>query len=278
MDGKICIITGATSGIGKIAALDLAATGATVVLICRNRELGKQVIEEVAQKTGNKNLDLLIADLSSQAAIRQAASDLLAKYPHLHVLINNAGLAVGKRTLSPDGIELTFAVNHLAYFLLTNLLMNRLKASAPARIVNVSSEAHRRVQLDFENLQGEKSYSGLSAYSITKLCNVLFTYELSRRLQGTGVTANALHPGFLSTGIFREASGFIQFLVKVTAGKPEKGAKAILRLATSPELEGVTGKYFKGMKEADSSPVSQDQNAAERLWKISASLTGWEKP
>lgn len=274
MTERVCIVTGATSGIGRLAAFDLAATGATVVLVCRNPDLGKQVMNEIAEKTGNKKIDLLIADLSSQAAIRQAAADFLAKYQKLHVLINNAGTAVGKRTLSQDGIEMTFAVNHLAYFLLTNLLLYRLKSSAPARVINVSSEAHRRVQLDFENLQGEKKFSGFNAYSITKLCNVLFTYELSTRLQGTSVTANALHPGFLSTGIFRESSGLIQFLVKLTAGKPEKGAKAIVHLATAPELEKVTGKYFKVMKETPSSAISYDRAAAERLWKISAELTG----
>ncbi len=274
MTEKICIVTGATSGIGKLAAFDLAAAGATVVLVCRNKDLGMQVMDEIAQKTGSKKIDLLIADLSSQSAIRQVAADFLAKYQKLHILVNNAGTAVGKRTLSPDGIEVTFAVNHLAYFLLTNLLLYRLKSSAPARVINVSSEAHRRVQLDFDNLQGEKSFAGFKAYSITKLCNVLFTYELSSKLQGTGITANAMHPGFLSTGIFREAPGFLKFLVKVTAGKPEKGAQAILHLATAPELEKVTGKYFKGMKETPSSRISYHRAAAERLWKISAELTG----
>ena len=205
MQGKICIVTGATSGIGKSTATMLAEKGATVVFICRNQEKGKQVQEEISQKTGNRNLDLLIADLSSQAAIHKVASEFQSKYQQLHVLVNNAGLAV-RKTLSPDGIEMTFAVNHLAYFMLTNLLLDRLKASAPSRIINVSSEAHRNLKtLDFENLQGEKSYTGFKAYSLTKLCNILFTNELARRLQGTRVTANSMHPGFLSTGIFREA-------------------------------------------------------------------------
>jgi NAD(P)-dependent dehydrogenase (short-subunit alcohol dehydrogenase family) len=273
MQGKICIVTGATSGIGKSTATMLAEKGATVVFICRNQEKGKQVQEEISQKTGNRNLDLLIADLSSQAAIHKIASEFQSKYQQLHVLVNNAGLAV-RKTLSPDGIEMTFAVNHLAYFMLTHLLLDRLKASAPSRIINVSSEAHRNLKtLDFENLQGEKSYTGFKAYSLTKLCNILFTNELARRLQGTRVTANSMHPGFLSTGIFREAPSFIQFLVNLTAGKPEKGGNAILFLASAPKLEGVTGKYFKGMKESAPSPAAQDRAASERLWKVSEELT-----
>jgi NAD(P)-dependent dehydrogenase (short-subunit alcohol dehydrogenase family) len=273
MQGKICVVTGATSGIGKHTATALADEGATVVMICRNKEKGQQVLEEISKQTGNRNLDLLIADLSSQAAIRKVASEFQSKYQQLHALVNNAGLA-GRKTLSPDGIEMTFAVNHLAYFLLTNLLLDRLRASAPSRIINVSSEAHRNQKtLDFENLQGEKSYSGFKAYSLTKLCNILFTNELARRLQGSGVTANSMHPGFLATGIFREAAPFIQFLVRLAAGKPEKGANAILYLASSPELEGVSGKYFKGMKESAPSAAAQDHVSAERLWKISEELT-----
>jgi len=273
MQGKICIVTGATSGIGKHTATMLAEKGATVVFICRNPEKGKQVLEEMAGKTGNRNLDMLVADLSSQAAIRKAASEFLSKYQRLDVLVNNAGLAVQK-TYSPDGIEMTFAVNHLAYFLLTNLLLDRLKASAPSRIINVSSEAHRNPKtLDFENLQGEKSYSGLKAYSNSKLCNVLFTNELASKLQGTRVTANSMHPGYLYTGIFREAPSWAQFLVRLTAGKPERGGEAISYLASSPELETVSGKYFKGKKESTPSPFAQDRAAAERLWKISEELT-----
>jgi NAD(P)-dependent dehydrogenase (short-subunit alcohol dehydrogenase family) len=272
---KVCIITGATSGIGKATAEALAEEGARVVLIARNLEKGKMVVNEIQEKTKNQNLDLLIADLSSQSAIRQVAAEFLAKYEHLHILINNAGIATRKRMLSPHGIEMTFAVNHLAYFLLTNLLLDRIKASAPARIINVSSEAHRNVgPLDFDNLQGEKKYGAFRAYSITKLCNVLFTFELAHRLEGTRVTANALHPGYLYTSIFREASALARFLVKLTAGRAEKGARAILHLAASPELEGITGKYFKGMKEVPSSPVSYDRAAAERLWQISSKLTG----
>lgn len=274
MSEKVILITGATSGIGKTAALQIAEKGPTLVLLGRDEQRGKETVAEIVQKTGNRNIDLLLADLSSQEEIRRVAAEFLSKYSRLDVLVNNAGLAVGKRTLTVDGIEMTFAVNHLAYFLLTHLLLDRLKSSSPSRIINVSSEAHRRVNLDFDNLQGEKKFSGFSAYSITKFCNILFTYELARKLQGTGVTVNAMHPGYLSTGIFRAAPGFLKFLVKLTAGRPERGGEAIDYLVFSPDLSKVTGKYFNGMKETASTTSSQDRAAAEKLWKISADLTG----
>jgi NAD(P)-dependent dehydrogenase (short-subunit alcohol dehydrogenase family) len=274
MSEKVVLITGATSGIGKSAAMRIAEHDCILVLLGRDANRGKETMDAIHQKTGKRNVDLLLADLSSQSEIRRVAAEFLAKYSRLDVLINNAGLAVGARTLTHEGIELTFAVNHLAYFLLTNLLLDSLKSSAPSRIINVSSEAHRRVVPDFENLQAEKKFSGFAAYSITKYCNLLFTYELSRRLQGTGVTVNAMHPGYLSTGIFRAAPGFVKFLVKLTAGKPEKGGDALDYLAFSPDVSKVTGKYFNGTREVSSSPVSQDRVAAERLWKISSDLTG----
>jgi NAD(P)-dependent dehydrogenase (short-subunit alcohol dehydrogenase family) len=274
MNEKVVLITGATSGIGKLAAIRIAKRGPTVVIVARDPNRGKDAVNEIIQKSGNRSVDLLMADLASQAEIRRVAAEFLAKYARLDVLINNAGLAVGARTKNADGIEMTFAVNHLAYFLLTELLLDRLKASAPARIINVSSEAHRRVVPDFENLQGEKKFSGFAAYSITKYCNILFTYELSKKLQGSGVTVNAMHPGYLSTGIFRAAPGFVKFLVKLTAGNPEKGGDALDYLAFAPELDGVSGKYFNGKREVASSPASQDRAAAERLWKLSSELTG----
>jgi NAD(P)-dependent dehydrogenase (short-subunit alcohol dehydrogenase family) len=269
----IAIVTGSTSGIGKFATTELARLGNTVVMVARNPELASKTKEEIVQKTGNQNVDILMADLSSQSDIRKAVEQFKSKYENLHILINNAGLA-GPRRLSTDGIEMTFAVNHLAYFLLTNLLLDVLKKSAPARIINVSSEAHRNVRLDFGDLQMEKNYTGFRAYSLSKLLNVLFTYELARRLDGTKVTANVLHPGFLSTGIFREAPGFVQFIVRIIAGSPEKGSAAIMRLATAPELEDVSGKYFNGLKESRSSSISHDKEAAEKLWRISEQLTG----
>jgi len=270
---KTALITGATSGIGKATAFELARANVRLVLLARDRERGNQVIQELKQSTGNSEIELLIADLTSQRQIRSVANEFLEKHPRLDILINNAGLALKNRTLTEDGIEMTFAVNHLAYFLLTNLLLETIKTSAPSRIICVSSEAHRNVQFDVDNLQGEKQFGAFRAYSITKLCNLLFTSELARKLQGTGVTVNALHPGFLNTAIFREGGGVLKFLVRMTAKKPEFGAKAIARLAVDPELENVSGQYFNGLRKANSSEKSHDPEAAKQLWAISEKLT-----
>ena len=273
MARKLCFITGATSGIGKATAFELAATDCALVLLCRDKQKGEIVAKEITERTGNPDIELLIADLSSQDSIRAATKSFLEKHSSLQVLINNAGIATLKRTLTKDGIEKTFAVNHLAYFLLTNLLLDSLKSGAPARIINVSSEAHRNARFDIDNLQSEKRYSGFGAYCITKLCNVLFTYELARRLGGTEVTVNTLHPGFLNTAIFREAKGVLRFLVRMTAKSPVVGARAIANLVQSPGLNGITGKYFKVMRMADSSAQSRDPHAAKQLWEISERLT-----
>jgi NAD(P)-dependent dehydrogenase (short-subunit alcohol dehydrogenase family) len=273
MKNKVCVITGATSGIGKLAAISLAKKGTELVLVCRDTNRAKELIEEIQKLTGNSKVNVLNADLSQQSAIRQVVDEIKKQHPIIDILVNNAGIAVRDRRLSADGIELTFAVNHLAYFLLTNLLLETIKSSAPARIINVSSEAHRNAKLDFDNLQSEKSFSGFGAYSITKLCNLLFTYELARRLTGTGVTVNAFHPGYLNTNIFREARSLLRFLVRLTAGNPQRGADGIAHLATAPELDNVTGKYFKGTQIAQSSPISHNQAAAEKLWEISSRLT-----
>jgi NAD(P)-dependent dehydrogenase (short-subunit alcohol dehydrogenase family) len=273
LKGKVFLITGATSGIGKATSFAIASRGATAVLIARNPDLGEATLREIKSKTGNANCDLLIADLSSQVSVRSLAQQFLSRYPNLHILINNAGIALKKRTLSGEGIEMTFAVNHLAYFLLTNLLLERLKQNAPAHIINVSSEAHRNVNLDFENLQGEKRYSGFGAYSITKICNVLFTYELGRRLSGTNVTVNAVHPGYLNTRIFRDTPGWFRVFVSLTAGRPQKGSEAIMHALDCAERDGVTARYFRGKKEARSSPSSYDEALAKRLWQLSEELT-----
>lgn len=270
---KLCLITGVTSGIGKATAFEMAASNAALILVCRDAERGAKVVQEITKQTGNSDIELLIADLSSQDSIHKAADTFLKTHTKLDLLINNAGIAVRNRTLSQDGIEMTFAVNHLAYFLLTNLLMDPLKSGAPSRIINVSSEGHRNARFDFHNLQSEKKFSGFGAYCITKLCNLLFTYELARRLEGGGVTVNALHPGFLNTGIFREAQGVLQFIVRLTARRPDTGARAIARLALSRELEGISGKYFNGMRMVKSSTKSYDQEAAKQLWEISENLT-----
>lgn len=274
MKDKICLITGANSGIGFAAAEEIARRGATVVLVCRNLEKANAAAEEMRKRTGSASVEAMAADVSSQSEIRRLAAEFQKKHTTLHMLINNAGIHSRKRVLSVDGIEMTFAVNHLAYFLLTNLLLGTIEASAPARIINVSSEAHRRGKLDFDDLQGEKRYSGFPAYCLSKLCNVLFTKELARRLQGKNVTVNALHPGVVATGIFRDTNPVVKGLMKILGLTPERGARTTVYLAASPEVEGVTGKYFVNQKETRSSFLSQDEAAAKKLWEVSARMTG----
>jgi retinol dehydrogenase-14 len=276
MGEKVCLITGGNSGIGKATALGLANMGATVVIVSRDRSRGEAAVTEIKERSGNESVELMLADLSSQKSIHKLAKDFASKYQYLHVLINNAGVFVSKRTVTVDGIETTLAVNHLAYFLLTNLLLEVLKASAPARIINVSSGAQSGGTINFNDLQGEREYSGTRAYSQSKLANVLFTYELARRLQGTGVTANCLHPGAVRTNFGRGSSGFFGFMVK--ALRPfmigsEKGAETSIYLASSLEVEGISGKYFVKKAETESSKESYDEEIAQRLWQVSADLT-----
>ncbi|MFQ5793638.1 MAG: SDR family oxidoreductase [Candidatus Bipolaricaulia bacterium] len=242
MQGKTRIVTGANSGIGKATALGLAKLGVTVVMVCRNPRKGEAAMAEIKAQSGNESVDLMIADLSSQQSIRQLVADFTDRYQRLHVLINNAGLHLSRRFVTADGIETTFAVNHLASFLLTNLLLDVLKASAPARIVNVTSSAHSRT-MDFDNLQGEKQYNGMQTYTQSKLANILFTYELARRLEGTGVTVNCLHPGTVRSGLQRNLPRIFR-LLRLFFATPEKGAETSIYLASSPEVEGVSGKYF----------------------------------
>ena len=275
MHGKVCVVTGANSGIGRVAALELAERGATVVLVCRNEARGAPVLEEMAQRRGSGNATLLTADLSSQRQVRQVAAAFLERFDRLDVLINNAGVAGwGTRLVTEDGLETTFAVNHLAPFLLTSLLLDRLRASAPARVITVSSAAHRNGGLDFDDLQGERHYSGFGAYSRSKLANVLFTRELSRRLEGTGVTANCLHPGVVATGIFRNLPRWMRVVFSSPLVlSPERGADTMLYLATAPEVDEVSGRYFVRRKPARTSRASQDAAAARRLWEASEALT-----
>lgn len=275
MTGKTCMVTGANAGIGKATALGLAKMGASVIMVCRNHERGEAAMAEINRESGNGAVSLLVADLSSQAAIRQLAADFQAQYPALHVLINNAGIITKKRILTEDRLETQFAVNHLAYFLLTNLLLDTLKASAPARIVNVSSQAHHRGSIDFDDLQSERSYRRTHVYAWTKLANVLFTYELARRLEGTQVTANCLHPGVIATNLIGDFMPRpLRFMTKIVGASPERGARAPLYLATSPAVEGVSGKYFVDQKAVPSSTASYDRTTASRLWQVSAELTG----
>ncbi|HWP44728.1 MAG TPA: SDR family oxidoreductase [Blastocatellia bacterium] len=274
MKGKICMVTGASSGIGKVTARRLAEMGANVVLVCRSRERGEQAVAEIRRRSGSDSVEALYCDLSSQKAIRRLAIEFLERHDRLHVLVNNAGLMLRRRTLTEDGIEATFAVNHLAYFLLTNLLLDVIKISEPARIVNVSSMAHASGTINFDDLQSEKSYSSMGAYRQSKLANILFTYELARRLEGTRVTVNCLHPGVIATNLARDMPKIIDLALRAFFTSPEKGAETSVYLASSPEVEAVTGKYFINCKEARSNQESYDREIARRLWEVSARLTG----
>jgi retinol dehydrogenase 12 len=277
MHGKICVVTGATSGLGLVTAQALSRQAATVIVVGRNPERGIATVSRIQRETGNSAVESMIADLSAQGQVRQLATELQRRFSRLDVLVNNAGALFARRQLSQDGVEMTFALNHLAYFLLTNLLLDPLKASTSARIVNVSSEAHRGARLDFADLQGERNYGGYRAYARSKLANILFTYELARRLEGTGIVANALHPGFVATNFGRNnrsfTAGLFRILQLVAAISPEEGAQTIIYLATSPQVNGITGEYFVKQKAVRSSQVSYDRAAAERLWQISAELT-----
>jgi NAD(P)-dependent dehydrogenase (short-subunit alcohol dehydrogenase family) len=278
MTGKVCLVTGANSGIGKAAAMGLARLGATVVMVCRSPERGEKAQIEIIGESGNRNVDLLIADLSSQGSVRKLAGTFVNKYSELHVLVNNAGAIPDRRRLTVDGIETQFAVNQLAPFLLTNLLLDVLKATASARVVTLSSQVHSKSPLDFDDLQSEQTYSASQVYRKAKLANILFTYELARRLEGAGVTANCLHPGVIATRLldnYMGLSGKAGFGSGNAAGDtPEQGGDAVLYLAASPEVEGVSGKYFFDNVARESAPISYDENQARRLWEISAELTG----
>jgi NAD(P)-dependent dehydrogenase (short-subunit alcohol dehydrogenase family) len=271
------MVTGANRGIGKATAQGLANIGAAVVMVCRSREMGEAVLSDIKEQSSNDRISLLVADLSSQAEIHKLAEDLKLQHSKLHVLVNNAGIIPRKREVTVDGFETQFAVNHLAPFLLTNLLLDALKSSAPARIVTVASDMHRGATMDFDDLQSERSYGPVRVYCRTKLANVLFTYELARRLEVKGVTANCLHPGVVATKLLADAMRMPSALrptTRLIGSKPEKGAKTSIYLASSPEVEGVSGKYFIGRKIVESSKVSYDEKLARQLWRVSAELTG----
>ena len=273
------MITGASGGIGKAAAVGLAHMGASLVLVCRDRGRGEAAVAEIRRKTGNPNTMLMLADLSSQAQIRRLAQDFIATEQPLHVLLNNAGVIMLRRQETEDGIETTFAVNHLAYFLLTALLLDRLTASAPTRVVNVASEAYRwtRGVLNFSNVGGGSSDSGLSAYGRSKLANILFTRELARRLLGTGVTANCLHPGFVGSNLATNNGWFAKHaitLVRPFARSPEKGAETAVYLCSSPAVEQITGQYFFDKKPIELKRYARHDQHTRRLWEVSEHLTG----
>jgi len=280
MAGKTCIVTGANSGIGKETALELARLGARVVLVCRNAEKGKAALEDIRRELGSSDLDLLIADMSSQASVRALADQLRRKCPRLDVLINNAGGAVMPRRVSADGIEMTVAANHLGAALLTLLLLDLLKASAPSRIINVSSEAQHRARLDMTDLQFERrKYHLFAAYGQSKLLMNAFTFELARRLEGTRVTANCLHPGVVATNIWGGRRAPLVFRLIIGAIKPfmlnsKQGAAVTLYLATSPDVAQVSGKYFVKSKPAKSSPLSEDPKVAAEIWQWTTKMIG----
>lgn len=276
MSGRTVMITGANSGIGKATAMALAGMGADLVLVCRDQGRGEAAMAEISEQRGGGDIELLLADLGSQSQIRRVASEFLATPRPLHVLINNAGLIIRDRTETEDGIEATFAINHLGPFLLTELLLDRIKESAPARIVTVSSVAHKFGKLDFDDLNSTGKYRGMRVYGRSKLANILFTRELAERLEGTGVTANAAHPGSVASRFGQNNSGPMAAMTKVMAPfirSPEKGALTSIYLATSPEVEGVTGKYFANSKEKQPSKAATSEENAHKLWEISQQMT-----
>jgi|CXWL01.1.fsa_nt_gi NAD(P)-dependent dehydrogenase (short-subunit alcohol dehydrogenase family) len=278
MDGKVCLVTGASRGIGRATVEGLARLGATVLMTCRNRQAGEAARQEIIAATGNSRITLLVADLSIQAEVRRLIGEVKAATPRLDVLINNAGTFQMHRQQTADRIETTFATNHLASFLLTTGLLDLLEASAPARVIMVASEAHQRVT-DPEDWESTKRYNGLTAYGRSKLANVMFCYDLAHRLEGSGVTINACHPGLVGTDILE--SGYDRWwarwlwpIVKRFTISPEDAATAVLYLAASRDVEGVNGKYFKRSRPATSSLLSHDAVVGARLWNVSLRLTG----
>lgn len=279
LSGKTCLITGATNGIGKAAALALAQLGPSLVLVARDPGRAEQTIKEITAKTGNRDVEVMLADLSSLEQVRRLAQDFEATGKPLHILLNNAGVVMLRREETVDGFETTFAVNHLSYFLLTNLLLERLAASAPARIVNVASDAHAYSggPLDFDDLQSTKGYASMKVYGKSKLANILFTRELARRLEGSGVTANCLHPGLVGSNLAKNngvIGNLATLLVRPFARSTAKGAETAIYLCTSPDVEGVSGKYFFDMKEKWPKRYAQSVADARRLWEVSAQMTG----
>ncbi|MFX0144497.1 MAG: SDR family oxidoreductase [Candidatus Hodarchaeota archaeon] len=275
MKGKICIITGANSGIGKATALGLAKLDAHVVMLCRDQSRGEEALGDIITVSGNKSIDLFLADLSSQDSIRQFVKEFQRKYDKLHVLINNAGVNPSKRYETVDGLEKAFAINTLAPFLLTNLLLPTLKNCVPARVINVASAVQSK-SINFNNLQFEKHFRSWKAYSQSKTALILLTYEFARRLNSSGITVNCLHPGAVKSNITQDYKGIIKIFTKLLfsfAKSPEKGAETSIYLASSPDVENISGKYFIDKKEAKSSSITYDQSIAKQLWDVSVKLT-----
>ena len=279
MQGRTVIVTGANSGVGKATAVALARAGADTVITARSAERGRAALVDIRRASGSDRVDLVLFDLGDLSSVRGGAEELLDRCPRIDVLVNNAGLVQSVRTETVDGFEATFGINHLGPFLLTQLLTDRLVESAPARVVNVASTAHQAARhgLDFDDLQTARHYRGMRAYSRSKLANILFTTELARRLAGSGVTANCLHPGTVATGFARDddAKGFLAFgiqLIKPFILTPEQGARTSVYLSTSPEVTDVTGQYFVRCRPRTPSPAAQDEAAATLLWSVSEEL------
>ncbi|HKW15583.1 MAG TPA: SDR family oxidoreductase [Candidatus Krumholzibacteria bacterium] len=278
---KVMLVTGASSGIGEATATRLAGLGHHVVMVSRTEERGNRSRQRIHAAYADASTDLLIADLTTTTALRKLAGEFNAKYDRLDVLINNAAVMTSTRRVTPEGFEMQLFVNHLAYFLLTGLLLDSLRRSQPSRIVSVSSTAHTRGVIDFNDFQMEHHYRGYEAYANTKLMNIMFTYELARRLEGSGVTANCLHPGVIRTGLMRGVSPVLHAVWQWTGKffkQPSEGAETPVYLATSPEVEGVTGKYFRHAREMGTTRESNDRDLQRRLWEESERLTGFNYP
>ncbi len=270
MKGKVCIVTGASSGIGKATAHELAKSGATVIMMCRDRMKGDAALAEIKKANGSATVELMIVDLSIQRSIRDTVKSYLKKHDRLHVLINNAGVFKSRRVMTADGLETMFGTNYLGHFLLTNLLLDRLKSSAPSRIINVSAPS--TTKLNFDDLQGEKKFSAFTAFGASKMCNLLFSYDLARRLSGTGVTSNAFHPGLVKSNILNEAPSVLRWIVNFLSSSPDEAAKSIAHLALSPALESANGKFFKGAKEISGAPYARDEKVQGRLREVGEKL------
>jgi NAD(P)-dependent dehydrogenase (short-subunit alcohol dehydrogenase family) len=275
MDKKTILITGATSGIGLVAAQELSRAGARMVLVSRSAEKCARVVAQLKKESTNEQIEFIAADLATKQGIEYVANEFIKRYSRLDVLLNNAGAIFLSRQVSADGIEMTFALNHLNYFYLTTLLLDVLKGSQPARVINVSSAAHLGAKLNLNDIQLRRGYTPMKAYSQSKLANILFTYELARKLVGTEVTSNALHPGFVNTGFAKNNGSLAKFamlLLSPFQKKVDKGAQTSIYLASSPEVETVSGKYFVHCKSVESDPLSYDKPLAKRLWQLSLDM------
>ena len=272
MRGKICLVTGSSSGLGKATAMGLAQLGATVILGCRDKQRGEVALTEIKTASGNQLVELMLIDLSLQHSVRSIIAEFESRFDRLDVLINNAGVFKNQRILTVDGLETMFATNHLGPFLLTNLLMNKLKSSSSARILSITAPS--TTSLDFDDLQGEKKFNAYTAFGASKMCNLLFTYELARRLEGTHITANAIHPGLVKSGIMKEAAPPIRWFTYLISTAPQKAAATPVYYASSPEVEGMTGLFFRGRQAIESNSYSTNLEVQKRLWDVSVALTG----